>query len=315
LFGNEIDYKCVCKKYKSKINQRNSIDLCTAFINRKETKDDGIIHPAIILVLDNLAELGSGSLQSEGGLLDVQAKRRFLDAQTERVLLRRGGGRRGLAAAGAVIALGEELLALVVEDEHIVVMNANEVGVGLAVTTLLLVVELLGRTTTGRDIGINDQHQLNALVFVSKRGDEFVVLAGEVMLAENNGISSKRHILEVEQRAGLARVLGLLLLGQELVLLLEQAFLLVELLALVVTFLLVELLTELGENSLFLAAATAAAGGLGGFAGVMLLVGHFSNGVLQNALALEASRAVSITKDIDTLLSEQLGIAVVRAGA
>jgi len=65
------------------------------------------------------------------GLLDVQ----------EGLLGRRRTRRLAAAAAGAT--LGEQLLALVVEDEDIVVMQTLDVDIGLAVTTFLLVAVLL----------------------------------------------------------------------------------------------------------------------------------------------------------------------------
>jgi len=72
-----------------------------------------------------------------------------------------------------------------------------------------------------------------------------VVLEGEVVLAEHNGVSTQRRGLEVEERTLSARrLLGLFLLG--------AVFLLLLLLVL-----LVEFLSELAEDLLLLGAASA----------------------------------------------------------
>jgi len=89
-----------------------------------------------------LAELG------ELVLLLAQGRwRRGLEAQglldVQEGLLGRRRTRRLAAAAAAGATLGEQLLALVVEDEDIVVMQTLDVDIGLAVTTFLLVAVLL----------------------------------------------------------------------------------------------------------------------------------------------------------------------------
>jgi len=69
-----------------------------------------------------------------------------------------------------------------------------------------------------------------------------VVLEGEVVLAEHNGVSTQRRGLEVEERTLSARrLLGLFLLGAVFLLLV----------------LLVEFLSELAEDLLLLGAASA----------------------------------------------------------
>jgi len=91
-----------------------------------------------------LAELGELVLLLAQGRW---RRRRGLEAQglldVQEGLLGRRRTRRLAAAAAAGATLGEQLLALVVEDEDIVVMQTLDVDIGLAVTTFLLVAVLL----------------------------------------------------------------------------------------------------------------------------------------------------------------------------
>lgn len=80
-------------------------------------------------------------------------------------------------------------------------------------TTLFLVAEFLGRAASGRDKGVNNQNQMGMLVAVCKLSNKSMMLATEMMLAENNTVSSGWDVLEVEQSAFVALIFKSLLLA------------------------------------------------------------------------------------------------------